>query len=62
MAELRFDGYTKADLFASYERRMSERVTANVFGGVENLLNQRYYENGFLVPGTVGRAGINLRF
>jgi vitamin B12 transporter len=62
MAELRFDGYTKADLFASYERRMSERVTANVFCGVENLFNQRYYENGFLVPGTVGRAGINLRF
>jgi outer membrane receptor protein involved in Fe transport len=62
MAELRFDGYTKADLFASYERRMSERVTANVFGGVENLFNQRYYENGFLAPGTVGRAGINLRF
>ncbi len=62
MAELRFDGYTKADLFAGYERRMSERLTANLFGGVENLFHQKYYENGFLAPGTVGRAGINLRF
>ncbi len=62
MAELRFDGYTKADVFASYERRVSERVTAVLFAGVENFFHQKYYENGFLAPGTVGRGGINLKF
>ncbi len=62
MAELTFSGYTKADLFGSYERRVSEGVTAVFFGGGENLLNQTYYENGFRAPGILGRAGVNLRF
>ena len=62
MAELTFDGYTKADAFVSYERRASERVTMTLFGGVENLFNEKYYENGFLAPGTLGRGGIKFRF
>ena len=62
MAELRFDGYTKADAFASYERRAGERLTWTLFGGVENLLDRRYYENGFLAPGAVGRGGVKFKF
>jgi vitamin B12 transporter len=62
MAELRFDGYTKADAFASYERRAGERLTWVLFGGVENLLDRKYYENGFLAPGAIGRGGIKLKF
>ncbi len=62
MAELTFSGYSKADLFVSYERRISEGVTAVFFGGGENLFNQTYYENGFRAPGILGRAGVNLRF
>ncbi len=62
MAELRFSGYTKGDVFVSYERRQSERVTVVLFGGVENVFHQKYYENGFLAPGTVGRGGINVKF
>jgi len=62
MAELTFDGYTKADAFVSYERRASESVTMTLFGGVENLFNEKYYENGFLAPGTLGRGGIKFRF
>jgi len=62
MAELRFDGYTKADAFASYERRAGERWTWTLYGGVENLLDRKYYENGFLAPGAVGRGGIKLKF
>jgi iron complex outermembrane receptor protein len=62
VAELRFRGYTKADLFASYERRMSETVTAVVFGGADNILNQKYFENGFGAPGIVGRGGISFKF
>lgn len=61
-AELTFSGYTKADLFGSLEKRLSERWTAMFFGGAENLFNQRYYENGFLAPGIVGRGGVNFKF
>ena len=62
MAELTFDGYTKGDLFVSYERRQSERVVIVLFGGVENLFNQKYYENGFLAPRALGRGGVSVRF
>jgi outer membrane receptor protein involved in Fe transport len=33
-----------------------------LFGGVENLLDRTYYENGFLAPGAVGRGGVKFRF
>jgi vitamin B12 transporter len=62
MAELTFSGYTKADVFASYERSSSEKVKVTLFAGVENLFDQTYYENGFLAPGAVGRGGIKVRF
>lgn len=61
-ADLTFDGYTKGDLFVSYERRQTERVSVIFFGGVENVFNQTYYENGFLAPGAVGRGGVKLNF
>jgi vitamin B12 transporter len=59
---LTFDGYTKANLFASYERRIAERVVLTFFGGADNVFNQKYFENGFRAPGAVGRGGINVRF
>ena len=62
MAELTFSGYTKGDLFVSYERRQTERVTLVLFGGVDNVFNQTYYENGFLAPKALGRGGIRVRF
>ncbi|HEY6119133.1 MAG TPA: TonB-dependent receptor, partial [Pyrinomonadaceae bacterium] len=62
MAELKFDGYTKADVFLSFERHLSERVTCVFFGGADNFFNQEYFENGFRAPGIVGRAGANFRF
>ena len=61
-AELTFGGYTKADLFGSYEKKLSERWTAIVFAGADNIFNQRYFENGFLAPGVVGKAGVSLKF
>ncbi len=61
-ATLRFDGYTKADLFVRYERVVSDRVTMTFFGGAENIFNERYFENGFRAPGTLGRGGVNFRF
>lgn len=62
MAELTFDGFTKGDVFVSYERRQSERVTLVLFGGVENVFNQQYYENGFLAPRALGRGGVSVKF
>lgn len=61
-ANLRFKGYTKADLFGSYERSIGERMTLILFGGAENILDQEYFENGFRAPGVMGRGGINFRF
>src|SRR5215831_355734 len=61
MAELTFSGYTKGDLFVSYERRQTERVTLELFGGVENVFNETYYENGFLAPKALGRGGVRVR-
>ena len=60
-AELTFPGFTKVDFFGSYERSVSERVTATIFAGVENLLNRTYYENGFRAPGIAARGGITFR-
>jgi len=61
-AELRFDGYTKVDLFLSYEKSLSEGVVMTLFGGADNVLNQQYFENGFRAPRALGRGGINFRF
>lgn len=57
-AELTFPGYTKADLFGSYERRASERATVTLFGGADNLFNAKYFENGFRAPGITARGGV----
>lgn len=61
-AELTFGGYTKVDLFGKYERQVSEGATMVLFVGADNIFNQRYYENGFLAPGLVGRGGIRVKF
>ncbi|HSE31298.1 MAG TPA: TonB-dependent receptor [Pyrinomonadaceae bacterium] len=60
--DLRFEGYTKADVFANYDVRRSDRVTVTLFGGVENLFDQDYFENGFRAPGAMGRVGLNVKF
>jgi vitamin B12 transporter len=60
-AELTFPGFTKADLFASYERRVSERATLTFFGGADNLFDVKYFENGFRAPGITARGGVLVR-
>ncbi|HEX7297110.1 MAG TPA: TonB-dependent receptor, partial [Pyrinomonadaceae bacterium] len=61
-ADLRFEGYTKADVFVNYDVSRSDAMTVTLFGGVENVFNQRYYENGFLAPKAMGRGGVSVRF
>ncbi|MFN2578549.1 MAG: TonB-dependent receptor domain-containing protein [Pyrinomonadaceae bacterium] len=60
-AELTFPGYTKADLFLSYERRSTERATITLFGGADNLFNAKYFENGFRAPSLTARGGVVVR-
>jgi outer membrane receptor protein involved in Fe transport len=61
-ANLKFDGYTKVDIFGSYRRPIGERVEAVFFAGAENLFNQRYFENGYLAPGIMGKGGLKFEF
>jgi iron complex outermembrane receptor protein len=61
-AELTFDGYTKADLFGSYERPLTERTRMIFFLGADNIFNQKYFENGFRAPGILGRVGLKVLF
>ncbi len=62
MAELTFPGYTKADLYGSYERSLNDRVGLTFFAGADNLFDVTYYENGFRAPGITARGGVNVRF
>jgi len=61
MAELTFPGFTKVDLFASYEHELSDRAAVTFFGGADNLFDSKYFENGFRAPGIVARGGVTVR-
>ena len=58
----RFDGFVKLDLYGTYEHPLSERASLLLFGGVDNVLNEHYFENGFRAPGAVGKGGVKVRF
>ena len=60
--DLRFSGFTKADLFGSYRRALNDKVGMKLFAGVDNLFNRKYFENGFRAPGASGRGGISFSF
>jgi hypothetical protein len=61
-ATLRFDAYTKVDLFVGHQRLLMDRIVMTLFGGANNLLNESYFENGFRAPRAVWRGGIKFRF
>jgi vitamin B12 transporter len=61
-ADLKFRGYTKADLFGTYERRVNEHVTVVLFAGADNIFDRTYFENGFRASGIAGRGGVSFRF
>jgi outer membrane receptor protein involved in Fe transport len=61
-ASLTFPGFTKADLFVSYERPFTDRLVMKIFGGAENIFNRKYFENGFRAPRILGRGGITFQF
>jgi iron complex outermembrane receptor protein len=59
----RFAGQRRGDLTASYEiPASSDRVRVKLFGTIENIFNQDYYENGFRTARAQGRGGVALSF
>ncbi len=59
----RFNGNRRGDLTAGYTFQFSRRkLSARVFGTVENVFNQEYYENGFRTAKANARAGVSFAF
>lgn len=59
----KFEGNRKADLTAGYNLPLKdERFRLGIFGTLENLTNQEYYENGFRTFSRYGRVGLRFEF
>src|SRR5262249_49417215 len=57
----KFDGPTKADVVLHYERPISETRSVDFYAKIENVFNQRHYENGFLGPKAWAIGGFKLK-
>lgn len=57
-----FAGPKKADISTGYRIPMSDRVDLRLYGQLENVFDQEYYEVGFQTPGRWGRAGLEVQF
>ncbi|HEY2866087.1 MAG TPA: TonB-dependent receptor [Pyrinomonadaceae bacterium] len=59
----RFRGNRRGDLTAGYNFGWKQdRLNLRVFGTIENLFDDRYFENGFRTPGRNARAGFSFGF
>lgn len=59
----RFDGNRRADLTGGYNIPLNgERFNLRVFGTIENLFGDDYYENGFRTFDRNGRIGLSFGF
>jgi iron complex outermembrane receptor protein len=59
----RFDGNRRADLTGGYNFPLrGERFNLRVFGTIENLFGDDYYENGFRTFDRNGRVGLSFGF
>lgn len=58
----RFEGPRKADLMVQYTRPLSDRTKLQVYTRLENLANQRFFEDGFRTPRFWGVGGVRLLF
>ena len=57
-----FEGPAKADLVASYTIPFGENKELHLFGKADNILGQKYFENGFQSPGLWVTGGLNVKF
>lgn len=59
----RFDGNNRGDLSGRYNFvTLKDKYNFNVFGTVENIFDNDYFENGFRTQGVTGRIGLGLNF
>ena len=59
----RFDGNRRGDLTAGYTIPMKKnRFNLRIFGTIENLFDNEYFENGFRTVGRNARVGANFSF
>jgi iron complex outermembrane receptor protein len=58
----RFGGIHKANPGASYRIPMKEYQAIRIFVRADNILNQTYFENGFLTPGRTTTGGVQFEF
>jgi vitamin B12 transporter len=58
----RLDGITKIDLGMSYTVPVSGMGNLRFYAKMDNLADQRYYENGFRTPGRMGVGGVAFEF
>ena len=59
---LSFGGPVKADLVLRYEMPFSDGRRVELYGKLENIFNNDYFENGFASPGAWGIGGVRYRF
>ena len=57
-----FDGPVKADIVYHYDYPLSDRHTAEFYVKVENMFNQRPYEDGFIGPKAWAIGGVKFRY
>ena len=59
----RFDGNRRADLTAGYTFPLkNDQYNLRLYGTIENLFDNEYFENGFRTPGINGRVGLAFSF
>ncbi|MGC2238147.1 MAG: TonB-dependent receptor [Pyrinomonadaceae bacterium] len=59
----RFKGARRGDVSAGYDIPTGkENLRFRVFGTIENVFDNEYYENGFRTPGRTARGGLSLNF
>jgi outer membrane cobalamin receptor len=57
-----FPGFTKADLAGGYKVWEGDRRSVRLFGKIENVFNQTYYQSGWPAPGAYGLVGLSYSF
>jgi vitamin B12 transporter len=57
-----FDGPVKADIVYHYDLPVADRHTVEFYVKVENMFNQRAYEDGFIGPKAWAITGIKFRY
>ncbi len=59
----RFDGSNRGDFSGRYNFvTLREKYNFNIFGTVQNIFDNEYFENGFRTEGVTGRIGLGLNF